>query len=142
LPAKGRFCELATLWQSALHSNSLEVEYTVVNMGLFRHRRPFAVLGTLLLAFAWLGSTMLWSRIEAWPGMIDLTPFTSTASRVFRGVVVDISVMQTQTLPSAAIARLKVERWYRGDSGREALVRYLSCAMGFVVLAAATAAPK
>ena len=107
-----------------LSQDAVEVEYTVVNMGLFCHQRLFAVLGNLLLALAWLGSTMLWSRLEMPPSTIDLTPFISAAPRIFRGVVVDISAMQVQGLPSAAIARLKVQRWYRGYSGPETLVRY------------------
>jgi hypothetical protein len=94
-------------------------------MGLLQHfKRHGAAIPIISLALLWLVPSKLWSRIEQPPPTIDLTRFISTAPAIFRGVVLDVAVTPGKQLPFTAVARLRVERWYRGGSGSDVMVRY------------------
>lgn len=76
------------------------------------------------LPIFWLIPLTLWSRIEQPPSTIDLTPFISKAPNIFRGVVLDVSDADERDFSSTAIARIKVDRWYRGAGVPEETIRY------------------
>lgn len=91
---------------------------------LQRIKRHFASVTTVLLALLWLVPSELLARLEQPPATLDLTNFISKAPTIVRGVVLDVSVVQGNTLPFVAVARLQVERWYRGGDGPIATVRF------------------
>jgi hypothetical protein len=72
----------------------------------------------------WWSPMTLHSRIESPPSTVDLTRFVSEAPIIFRGVVLNVSVTEGRQLPLAAVAQLRVQRWYRGEGGSEARVYY------------------
>jgi len=88
-------------------------------------KRLGAATTIVSLVILWLISVKLWSRMAWPPSTIDLIPLTaSTVPAIFRGVVLDVSIEQGNVLPYRAVARLRVERWYRGERDSDVLVDY------------------
>jgi hypothetical protein len=87
-------------------------------------RRRGAAIVSISLALLWLAPSKLWSRLEVPPATVDLTPFTSTAPRIFRAVVRDVSAMQSHRRVFSAVVRLQVQRWYRGEGASDASLHY------------------
>jgi hypothetical protein len=64
------------------------------------------------------------ARIQIPDSTIDLTEYIPKAPTIFRGTVVDSSIVEDDRIPAKAIARLEVQRWYRGEEGPAATVYY------------------
>jgi hypothetical protein len=72
----------------------------------------------------WAIPFALLARIQMAESTIDLTLYTSKSPMIFRGTVVDSSVVEDDRIPAKAIARLEVQRWYRGEDRPTATVYY------------------
>jgi hypothetical protein len=64
------------------------------------------------------------ARIQMQEFAIDLTEYIPIAPIIFRGTVLDDYVFEENRLPARAIARLEVQRWYRGEAGPTATLYY------------------
>jgi HEAT repeats len=77
---------------------------------------PLPLIAGLVL-FSYASAPMpLRARIQLPPFTFDLTEFTSTAPLIFRGRVLETSARPHSRTSSSAIARFRVDRWYRGGS--------------------------
>lgn len=76
------------------------------------------------VALLFLLASPVWPRLEVPPPAIDLTLLIPTAHNIFRGTVVAVSVLDGAGVQVAALAHLKVERWYRGQGGAHASVPF------------------
>src|SRR5580700_3520370 len=94
-------------------------------MQLLQHVKRHVGAAGVYLALPWIAPSTAWARLEQLPATIDLTSFTSTSPTIVRGVVADVSVMrEIQGFPLTLVARLQVQRWYRGGEGLSATVQY------------------
>jgi HEAT repeats len=64
------------------------------------------------------------ARIQMQEFAIDLTEYIPIAPIIFRGTVLDDYVFEDNRIPARAIARLEVQRWYRGEDIPTATVYY------------------
>jgi len=68
-----------------------------------------------------------WCRLMLPPSMADVRELAERAPLVFRGHVLTVTPITTNTEPGArveSIAKIQVDRWYRGKRSAEALLRF------------------
>src|SRR6266849_949533 len=68
-----------------------------------------------------------WCRLMLPPSMADVRELAQKAPLVFRGHVLTVTLTTTNTGPGArveSIAKIQVDRWYRGKGSTEALLRF------------------
>ncbi len=68
-----------------------------------------------------------WCRLMLPPSMADVRDLAERAPLVFRGHVLTVTPITTNTEPGArveSIATIQVDRWYRGKRSMEALLRF------------------
>jgi len=88
------------------------------------HRVWLAILLTSLAVF--LFTARSWCRLMLPPSMADVRELAEKAPFVFRGQVLTV-IPTTNTEPGPrieSIARIQVDRWYRGKGSTEALLRF------------------
>src|SRR6267378_4067206 len=85
-------------------------------------------LAIVLASFALLLLTVQsWCRLMSPPSMADVRQLAERAPLVFRGHVLTVTPITTDADPSArveSIAKIQVDRWYRGKGLTEALLRF------------------
>src|SRR5882762_1921925 len=85
-------------------------------------------LAIVLASFALLLLTVQsWCRLMSPPSMADVRQLAERAPLVFRGHVLTVTPITTDTDPGAreeSIAKIEVDRWYRGKGSTEALLRF------------------
>ena len=82
-----------------------------------------ALASLLLILFA----AQAWCRLMLPPSMADVRRLAEKAPIVFRGRVLDVTPVTINTEPTArveSIAKIRVDRWYRGKGSPEALLRF------------------
>src|SRR6266436_10272379 len=104
----GRTSRLSeAMWKSKLHRVWLAIG--LVNLAMF------------LLA------VQSWCRLMFPPSMADVRDLAEKAPLVFRGHVLTVTPITANTEPGArveSIAKIQVDRWYRGNGSTEALLLF------------------
>src|SRR5258708_23313440 len=96
------------MWKSKIH----QIWLTIV----------LASLAMLLFA------VQSWCRVKLPPSMADVRDSAERAPLVFRGHVLIVTPITTNTEPGTrveSIAKIQVDRWYRGKGSEEALLRFV-----------------
>ena len=68
-----------------------------------------------------------WCRLMLPPSMADVRALAERAPLVFRGHVLTVTPIRTNTEAGArveSIAKIQIDRWYRGNGSTEALLRF------------------
>ncbi len=89
------------------------------------HRVWLSILLANLAMF--LFTVQSWSRLTVPPYMADVRDLTERAPLVFRGRVLIVTPVTTNSEPGArvgSIAKIQVDRWYRGNGSTEALLLF------------------
>ncbi len=89
------------------------------------HRVRLAIVLANLAMF--LSAVQSWCRLMLPPYMADVRDLAEKAPLVFRGRVLTVTSTTTNTEPGArveSIAKIQVDRWYRGKGSTEALLRF------------------
>src|SRR6266404_5087581 len=89
------------------------------------HRAWLAILMTSLAMF--LFTAQSWRRLLLPPSTADVRDLAERAPLVFRGHVLPVIPTTTNKGPGArveSIAKIQVDRWYRGKGSTEALLRF------------------
>lgn len=82
------------------------------------------VLATLAVS---LFAVQSWCRLMLPPSMADVRDLAEKAPLVFRGHVLIVTPFTTNTEPGArveSVAKIQIDRWYRGKGSTEALLRF------------------
>jgi hypothetical protein len=87
-----------------------------------------AWLAIVLASFAlFLFTVQSWGRLMNPPSMADVRQLAERAPLVFRGHVLTVTPITTNAEAGArveSIAKIQVDRWYRGEESTEALLRF------------------
>jgi hypothetical protein len=89
------------------------------------HRVLLAIVLANLAMF--LLAVQSWCRLMFPPSMADVRDLAEKAPLVFRGHVLTVTPITANTEPGArveSIAKIQVDRWYRGKGSTEALLRF------------------
>jgi hypothetical protein len=86
-------------------------------------------LAIVLSSFAlFLFTVESWGRLMNPPSMADVRQLAERAPLIFRGHVLTVTPITTNAEPGErveSIAKIQVDRWYRGEESREALLRFV-----------------
>jgi hypothetical protein len=97
--------------------------------GVMWKLRTHPVLLSIVLAtfVLFLFTVQSWGRLMGPPSMADVRALAERAPSVFRGHVLTITPIATNTGPGArveSIAKIQVDRWYRWKGSTEVLLRF------------------
>jgi len=98
-------------------------------VGAILHLKPHRSLQRIVLAILalFLFTVQPWCRLMLPPSLADVRALAERAPLVFRGRVLTVTPIGTNTEPGTRIestAKIQVDRWYRGNGSTEALLRF------------------